>query len=94
MDVEIGGGCGISGWVRCRKDIYFHTLLYVCLCGAYKEKRLCQLGTQPPGNDATAASRCIPAQVPTSYVSAFIQVSHPLGSLCFPPPTVAFLQGL
>lgn len=43
-------------------------LLYVCLCGAYKEKDGASwamgVGTQPPGNDASAAPVCLPAQTP------------------------------
>lgn len=96
MDVEIGVGCGISQWVRCRKDVYFHTPLYVCPCGAYKEKDVAScaicVGTQPPGNDATTASRCIPAQAPTSYASAFIHVAQPLAASDFHPPQWPFYR--
>lgn len=96
MDVEIGVGWGISEWVGCRKDVYFHTLLYVCPCGAYKEKdgascAIC-VGTQPPGNDATTASRCIPAQSPPATPLPSSMLPSPWAASDFHPPQWHFYR--
>lgn len=85
--------CGFSGWVGRRKDIYFHTLLYVCLCGPYKEDRASLaigVGTQPPGSDAIAAPMCLAAQTPPAMPLPSYVFLIPSAASAFHPPQWPF----
>lgn len=68
----------------------------ICLSlWSLQRKRRCQLRNLC-GNTATwkwchYSLKVHSSPIPTSYSSAFIHVAQPLGSLWFPPPTVALL---
>lgn len=88
MGVEMGWDVGSVGGSDTGRTFTFTSFYMFAPVELTKKKDCAGLATgvrtQLPGNDATAVSRSIAAQALASYTSAFIHISHPLGSLCFP----------